>query len=84
MTGRNAARPVPAATAITSNSRSRLSRATYCPHFATVNYPHADHRMLHPGDSPHPPVSAGNFTVPATVLQGAQMTQIGAIMADIV
>jgi hypothetical protein len=40
--------------------------------------------MLHPGDSPHPPVSAGHFTVPVTVLQGAQMTQIGAIMADIV
>ena len=40
--------------------------------------------MLYPGDSPHPPVSGGNFTVPATVLQGAQMTQIGAIMADIV
>jgi hypothetical protein len=40
--------------------------------------------VLHPGDSPHPPVSAGHFTVPVTVLQGAQMTQIGAIMADIV
>jgi hypothetical protein len=34
--------------------------------------------VLHPADSPLPPVSAGQFTVPVTVLQRAQITRIGA------
>src|SRR6185437_11099940 len=83
MTGRNAPRPAPASTAITSNSRSRLS-GPRTPILSRSTIPHADRLVLHPrrfvlrctpGDSqhppvssPHPPVSAGQFTVPATVL----------------
>jgi hypothetical protein len=40
--------------------------------------------VLHLADSLLPPVSAGQFTVPITVLQRAQTTGSAPIMADIV
>jgi len=77
MTGRSASRPAPVSTAIISNSRSLLPWRRTVP-IVTVNYSARRSSCAAPGDGRFRQCPPGQFTLPLTVLQRAQMAQIGA------